>query len=183
LTGNIVARRYAKALFALGKGKGAAELDAYGKDLAALAEVLAQAPEAVKVFKNPIFTAQEKKGVLEGLLAKMQVGPMVKNFLSLLADKNRLAFLTDINAYFGTLLDEVQGVVRGELVTAVPLSAAKQAEVKATLEKQTGRKLVLDFSADGSILGGVVLKIGDKVLDASLRAQIQMLKDQIKRGE
>ncbi len=59
----------------------------------------------------------------------------------------------------------------------------KQKDLKAKLEKQTGRKLVLDFSTDKSILGGVVLKVGDNIMDASLRAQLEILKENIKRGE
>jgi F-type H+-transporting ATPase subunit delta len=125
----------------------------------------------------------EKKAVLDGVLADLSISPMVKNFLGLLAEKERLGYLPDIAAYYRTLLDESQGVVRGRLVTAVGLAEARQDQIKTKLEAQTGKKLVLDFAVDPDILGGVVLKVGDKVLDASLRAQLQILKEQIKRGD
>ena len=67
--------------------------------------------------------------------------------------------------------------------TAFALADARQDQIKVKLEKQSGKKLVLSFAVDPSIIGGVVLKVGDKVLDASLRAQLEILKEQIKRGE
>ncbi len=183
MTGNIIARRYAKALFSLGLGQGGDAVSAYGKDLEELAAVLENVPELMRVFANPIFIASEKKAVLDGVLAKLSVSPVVKNFLGLLAEKERLSFLPEIAVYFRTLLDEAQGVVRGRLVTALNLAEARRDQIKSKLEAQTGKKLVLDFAVDPDILGGVTLKVGDKVLDASLRAQLQILKEQIKRGD
>lgn len=183
MTGNIVARRYAKALFAIGQEKGADALGTFGKDLTALAEMLDQAPELLRIFRNPIFTVEEKKKVLEKLFATLKPGDVVRNFCFLLADKERLAALPDIIDVYNELLDVEQGVVRGELVTAIELDSNKQAAVKDELEKKSGKKLVLDFDTDQSILGGVVLKVGDMIMDASLRAQLGMLQENIKRGE
>ena len=84
---------------------------------------------------------------------------------------------------FGKLLDEAKGIVRGRLLTAVNLNKDRQAGILAALEKQTSKQLALTFEVDPSILGGVVLQVGDKVLDASLRAQLTILRDIIKRGE
>lgn len=183
MTSNIVARRYAKALFALGQKKGAAELTAYGSDLEKLAEVLAADPTVLKVFRNPIFGADKKKAVAAAIMDKIGVGKVVKNFVQLLADKERLASLPEIQAVYAKLQDEAQGVLRGMLTTAVKLDAKRQGELKSALEKKSSRKLVLDYAVEPAILGGLVLKVGDQVLDASLRAQLQMLKENIKRGE
>ncbi len=183
MTADIVARRYAKALFSIGQAQGDAELEAYGKDLAAIAEVLNGNAELVKVFRNPIFSIEAKKAIVGQILEKLSPGQTIKNFCFLLADKQRLAWLPEIEAYYGVLLDQAKGVVRGELVTAVELPDAKQEAVKKQLADQLGKELILDFSADADILGGVVLKVGDKILDASLRAQLNAMKEQIKRGE
>jgi F-type H+-transporting ATPase subunit delta len=185
LISNIVARRYAKALFALGLEQGGAELEAYGEGLAAFAQALAAAPEMMRVFKNPIFSAAEKKAVADKVLAQLGVNlsATLRNFIHLLADKNRLAFAADIEATFKVLLDAHKGLLRGRLLTAAPISPAKQEAVKGQLTAQLGKELVLDFDTDPAILGGVVLKVGDKILDASLRAQLQNMKEIIKRGE
>ena len=81
------------------------------------------------------------------------------------------------------MLDQLEGLVRSELVTAVELSKERQDKIKSQLESQTGKKLAMEFSVDQSIIGGIILKVDDKALDGSLRAQINILKDNIKRGE
>jgi F-type H+-transporting ATPase subunit delta len=183
LTGNIVAKRYAKALFAVASSEGEGAVAKYGAELAALAEVLEAAPEILRIFRNPIFTLDEKRGVVRALLDKLAATAMVRNFCMLLADKDRLGFLPEIAAFYSRLLDDAQGVVRGKVVTAVRLSDGMQKAVADKLQKDSGRKIVLDYEVDPDIIGGLVLKVGDRILDASIRAQLQILKENIKRGE
>ncbi|MCA1743263.1 MAG: F0F1 ATP synthase subunit delta [Desulfovibrionales bacterium] len=183
MIGNIVARRYSRALFALGQKQGEKELKAYGEDLAKLVGVLESAPELIRIFKNPIFNVTEKKAILKQLAGKLKLGPVVSNFCYLLAEKGRLDCLPEINVYYAKLLDEFEGVVRGEIITAIKLADNVKQDIVGKLEKQSGLKVVLDYNVDQEILGGLMLKVGDKVLDASIRAQLQILKENIKRGE
>lgn len=183
MTGNVVARRYARALFALGKKAGLPELEGYASGLEALRATLAESPDLARVFRNPIFSPEEKKQVVTQIAAKLKLGGAIRNFCLLLAEKDRLRELERITAIFDQLLDAEKGVIRGELLTAVKLDAAKQTEVVKELEKKAKHTLVLSFGVAPEILGGVVLKVGDQVMDASLRAQLSILKDTIKRGE
>lgn len=183
MTGNIVSRRYAKALFAVGQNQGDDQVEAYGAELQELAGALLEAPEAMRFFRNPTFNPDEKKSVMTKIVEKTGANQMVRNFCDLLAEKDRLSVLPAIAADYKKMQDEFQGIVAGEMVTAKPLPDDRQAELKKRLEDQTGKKLELKFADNADILGGVVLKIGDKVLDASLRAQLQILKENIKRGE
>jgi len=183
LIGNVVARRYASALYAIGKEQGMQELKAYGQGLSDLSAVLEASPELLKVFRNPIFTAEEKKSIAAKILDKAAAKPMLRNFVNLLADKDRLTILPDIEAHFRGMLDADEGLLRGRLVTAIELSADKRQALVGKMEKQTGKKLVLDYEVDPGIMGGLMLKVGDRVLDASLRAQLGMLHEIIKRGE
>ena len=183
MSGNIVARRYAKALFTVGSKQGSSELESYGKQLADLAGALAGAPEALRFFRNPVFSVEEKKAVLKQIMGQLGLTGTLANFANLLADKNRLVSIPEIAEDYNAMLDEASGVVSGKLVTAVALSETRKVELKERLEKQTGKKLVLDYTTNADILGGVVLQIGDSVLDASLRAQLNILKETIKRGE
>ncbi len=183
MIGNIVARRYARALFALGQKKGEKELRAYGEDLNKIVDTLEASPKLARIFKNPIFNTSEKKGLLNQLMSKLKCVPVVSNFCYLLADKGRLDCLPEIQVYYARLLDEFEGIVRGEIVTAIKLADNMKQDIVGKLEKQSGLKVVLDYSVDQNILGGLMLKVGDKVLDASIRAQLQILKENIKRGE
>ncbi len=183
MTGNIAARRYARALFALGKSSGMPELETCSTNLAALQEAIALSPDLLRVFKNPIFSTDEKKKVLQKLASKLGIKGIVLNFCLLLADKGRLGDIESIIFAFDSLLDEEKGIMRGELYTAVSLEPERQTEITARLEAQLKRSLVLKFGVMPEILGGFVLKVGDLMQDAGLRTQLSILKDTIKRGE
>lgn len=182
MSGDIVARRYARALFELGRKKGLPELEQLGNDLAALKGALADSPALVQLFKNPLFSVEEKLGVVTGILDKLQASEYTKNFCRLLADKGRLVELPGIADIFSGLLDVEKGIIRGELVTAVELNETKRKTVQKELNKQIKETLELSYSVNPDILGGVQLKVGDQMLDASLRAQLSILKENIKRG-
>ena len=107
-----------------------------------MAESLEDSPDALKFFKSPLFSADEKRAVLGSLSEKLSMGQVIKNFCNLLADKERLASIPDISASFTTLLDATQGILRGELVSAVELSEKKkkaiQAELRSKIRQETG---------------------------------------------
>ena len=166
MIGNAVSRRYASALFNLGKENGT--LDSFAETLDALAGALENSTQLKE---------------LMSMLVQCQAGTAEKNFFSLLADKGRLALIPVIVADFKAMLDEAKGISRGLVTTAIELDNDKKSEILSQLEKQTGRKLVLSYAVDARILGGIVLKVGDIVYDASLRAQLDNLRESIKRGE
>ena len=181
MIGNAVSRRYASALFSLGKEKG--ELDAFSESLTAFASAIEESTQLKELIINPVITHDEKKSVVMGVLGACRAGTTEKNFFSLLADKGRLALIPAIIADFKAMLDEVKGISRGLVTTAIELDNTKKSEIISQLEKQTGRKLVLSYAVGPQILGGIVLKVGDIVYDASLRAQLDNLRESIKRGE
>ncbi len=183
MSNQAVARKYARALFSLSQAKGKDELAANAEVLAGLAGALKDSPALAGLISSPLFSVTEKRQVISQLLDKTGAGAMVRDFCLLLADKNRLPSITDIAASYAAMLDDQSGVLRGEMITAVPLSADKQRGIKTHLEKISGKEIALDFQVNQEILGGLVLRVGDRVLDGSLKAQINILKDQIKRGE
>ncbi len=180
---NAAARRYAKALFALSSERGDAELSGNAEALVGLVQAMEASPALAGLISSPLFSVEEKRGVILKILDKLGSGGMLRNFCLLLADKNRLTCLKDIAGLYAGMLDEKSGVLRGEMTTAVPLSEKKQSGIKAHLEKISGKSIILNFNVDQDILGGLILKVEDRVLDGSLKAQINILKEQIKRGE
>jgi F-type H+-transporting ATPase subunit delta len=182
LTEHIVARRYARALFALGRKEGLQKLEKLGQDFDALEVALKASPNLADLYKNPLFSAEEKNRVAQEILGAIGADEYTKRFCALLAEKGRMGSLGDIIAVYRDLLDVEKGVLRGELVTAVPIDDKKRSAVRKQLEQQAGRALDLAYSVDPGILGGIILKVGDRVLDSSLRAQLSFLKENIKRG-
>ncbi len=183
MIGNVVSRRYAKALFAVGAAQGEAEQVKYGEQLVAIGTSIEDAPEAMAFFKNPAFSVEEKKAVMTELIAKVSAEQMVTNFCYLVADNGRVEMIPAVASDYKAMMDAVSGVIAGELTTVSELSTDRKSAIQANLEKQAGKKLELSFATDEEILGGIVLKVGDKVMDASLKAQLQILKENIKRGE
>lgn len=179
----IIAKRYSRALFSIGQEEGLEALKKYGEELGAIAELTEKEPMLLRIFRNPIIRVEDKKALLEKIAKEIGASNVVKNFLMLLAEKKRLSYILDIRNYYQKLLDLYEGIIRGQLVTAIELSEEKRSKIGENLEKQLGKKCILDFVVDEKILGGVVLKVGDKVYDASLRAQLNILKEKIKRGE
>ena len=182
MTDTVVARRYASALFSLGRREGGDALSRHGACLAALGEMVAEEPKLGAVLKSPVIGVEEKKGVLGALLDKLGADKTMRNFCFLLADKERLGSLVQIADWYGILLDDANGVLRGKVITAVKLSKEKQEKLRAELAKKSGGDIELAFSVDPEILGGMVLAVGDKVLDSSLRAQLGILRETFKRG-
>lgn len=182
MTDTAIARRYASALFNIGKKNGSLALNNYGESLEALSRAIQQQPKLAQIFKSPVIEVKEKKAVIDALLNQINGDKILHNFCHLLADKNRLDVLNGINEWYNIMLDNANGLVRGKVITALKLSPERQADIKEALEKKLGKKMVLQFCVDPEILGGMVLAVGDKILDSSLRAQLGMLRDILRRG-
>jgi F-type H+-transporting ATPase subunit delta len=107
----------------------------------------------------------------------------MKSLFNLLIEKNRVIHLKDINTFYKALIDENANVARAQLTTAVELDDAAVGEIAQTLEKMTGKKIIVELQHDPDLIGGVVARIGDLVLDGSVRTQLLNIKESLKRGE
>jgi len=173
-----LARRYARALVELGQAENA--LDKYGKDLAALTELMNTSRDLREVLINPVFTKEDKKKIARSLMAKLGVAPMVANFVCVLIDRKRINQLQGIEEAFRSLVDQIRGITRGEIVSADPLSADVLAEVTAVLSRISGKQVVITTRQDPSLIGGLVAKVGDMQFDGTIRTQLNQLKESLK---
>lgn len=183
MTDSIIAGRYAGALFALGGREGGDTREKNGEYLASLAEMLRAEPKLTQIFRSPVISTAEKKAVVGKLLELLGADRLMRNFCNLLADKNRLGELAAIAGRYGEMLDEANGRLRGNVVTAIRLGPEKQAKLRADLVKRLGKDIELTFSVDPEILGGMVLTVGDKILDSSLRAQLGIMRGILTGGK
>ena len=176
-----IARRYAKALLIIGKEDGQAE--AYGKELDGFAKLMAKEKELEQAICNPLYGASGRKNVLESVIGKVGISKIVASFLLLLFDKGRFEFISDINEFYQKLADELKGVLRASLVSASELSSETVEKIRATLSKRTGKDIILQVEQDPSLIGGIVSRIGDLVLDGSIKSQLLNMRESLKRGE
>ena len=130
MIGNVVSRRYASALFALGREAGEKEMERYAATLNALGEAVEESRTLADAFRNPVLSVEEKKNVVLALLEKAGGGTMERRFCELLADKDRLPLLSAIAADYSALLDKAKGICRGVLTTAVVHPAQNQTKKK-----------------------------------------------------
>lgn len=168
-----VSRRYARALFAVGSDNGLFE--AYGRELSLLAELFGNSEDLRSALTNPVVKPHEKRAIIEALLPRVGASNEVRRFLLLLLDRGRLLQLPRIAHDYQRLTDERLGQVRGRVTSATPLDATAFDQIRAALEKRTGKKVLLETSVDPEILGGVVAQVGDLVLDGSLRSRLANL--------
>jgi F-type H+-transporting ATPase subunit delta len=113
----------------------------------------------------------------------MALSATMKSFLTLLFDKGRFAYLSSISDFYQKLADELKGIARASLVSAAPLSSEAVEKIRKTLSERTGKDIVLDVAEDPGLIGGVVTRIGDLVLDGSIKTQLLNMRESLKKGE
>ena len=176
-----VSRRYAKALILIGKEDGQAE--GYNNELCAMVELLDANEGFEQALTNPLIKKSDRKKLLDAVITAAGFSKVMNSFLSLLFDKGRISFLRDIAAYYGTMADELKGVVKASVVAATNLSKTNINKIQKSLSQKTGKTVVLDVQKDSSLIGGIITKIGDLVLDGSVKTQLINMRETLKKGE
>ena len=171
-----VARRYAKALLALAPSGDREEI---GQELDRFITTL-KAHQALREFlTRPWIKGSDRRMVVTEVVERDGMLPLVRNFLGLLAEKNRIGILPEILAVYRTLLDLEVGRVRAEVRTAYPLASAERVRLAQLLGQAVGKAVLLDEVADPGLLAGFRAQIGSLVLDASLRGRIESMREQL----
>lgn len=176
-----VARRYSKALLLIGKEDG--QTEAYRKELAGVVDLLVGQKAFAQTIENPLYEASQRRQVLKSVIEKMGLSATMASFLLLLFDKGRFGFLNSINEFYQKLADELKGIARASLVSATELSSEAIEKIRTTLSKKTGKDIILEVEQDPALIGGIVTRIGDLVLDGSIKTQLLNMRESLKRGE
>lgn len=173
ITGSI-ARRYAKALFALAEEKG--RVEPWLEALAGLEQAVAGSAELRDALANPVYAREERRAVALELARALKLDEEPRNLLQLLADRGRLESLLGVVDHFRALADQKAGRVRARVISAVPLADAAAREIAARLAQAARAEVILDRTVDPAILGGVIAQVGSLTYDGSVRAQLESLR-------
>lgn len=176
-----IARRYAKALLLIGKEDGKAET--YREELDGLTKLLAVQPDLERAVNNPLYPPADRRKVLEAVVQKLSLSEVMQSFLFLLFEKGRFGFLESISEFYAKLADDLKGIARASLVSATELGDDTVDKIRAALSQRTGKDIILDVQQDPELIGGIVTKIGDLVLDGSIKTQLVNMRESLKRGE
>lgn len=174
-----VARRYAMALMSAAEQQ--KNIEGTAKDLESIGKILGESRELRLLVASPVISPAKKRAIFNEVFGT-RIGKETLTFINLLTSKSREDVLQDIVEQFRVLHDEKLGVVNVEVRTAVELSYAQEKDLKATLEKMMNKKPRLQFVIDKTIKGGLVIRIGDTVLDASVTRQLELMRERFIAG-
>ena len=171
-----IAKRYAQALFSLAEAEGKQE--AWLDDLAGVQEQMAE-PSAALFFGEPRAPAERKQEIA----ARIAEGadPLVRNFLGLLTQRRATGSLPDVVREYRRLLNESLGRAQAVVTTAAPLSAEQRGRLAASLGAMLDKEVVLDEREDPEVIGGIVVRVGDQIIDGSARARLEGLRQSLTR--
>lgn len=177
MKGNLVGAQvlgpYAEALMSLAQSNNLT--DRIGEDIAGLLNLLHESDELNQFLGNPIVKAEDKKAVLQRIGGE-QFHPFTMNFLNLLVDRRRILFLEGICQQYQALLRKLKQTVLAEVTSVVELTEAQQQAVRDRVKAMTSANQVeLETKIDPDLIGGVIIKVGSQVVDASLRGQLRRI--------
>ncbi|HPZ42713.1 MAG TPA: F0F1 ATP synthase subunit delta [Bacillota bacterium] len=178
MRGGPVAGRYAAALYDIASEK-KNMVDKVESELKAIKGVIEDNPDLQRLLYHPQITPAAKKDLLEKLF-KGKISDVTSNFLALLVDRRRETYLLDIMAEFIALANAGRNIITAQVTTAVELNDQEKGELNRVLARLTGKKIQASYDVDPSLIGGVVVRMGDKFIDGSIKTKLAALKERLK---
>ncbi len=171
--------RYAQALFALSQES--SSTDQVAADLKTFLDLIAESDDLKRFIKSPVFSAEEQVKALNAILLKAGIAGTAANFLKLVATKRRLFAVPEMIRDFNILSDAKKGISRAEVTVAEPLKDDHIAGLKEVLAQVSGGKTVeIAVKVDPAILGGLIVKLGSRMVDASLKTKLNSIRTRMK---
>jgi len=176
-----VAGRYAAALFDLAVEQN--QVSEVEQDLAKFQQLYDESGDLKRLVLSPVIAADDQARALGAVLDKAGIGPLAKNFFNLAARNRRLFAAPDMARAFKALAAKARGEVTAEVATAHPLSEAQATALKAVLKEAVGKDVTLAAKVDPALIGGLIVKVGSRMVDSSLRTKLSNLSVSLKGGQ
>jgi len=173
-----MAGRYATALFELATEAGA--VDSVKADLDQLSVMIAESADLARLVKSPVFSAEEQLKAISAVLDRAGISGLSGNFVKLVAQNRRLFALPRMIVDYAAIVAAHRGETTAQVTVATPMSDAHLAALKETLAEKTGKDVNLDVTVDPSILGGLIVKLGSRMVDASLKTKLNSIRHAMK---
>ena len=175
-----VAGRYATALFELARDE--RTVDVVKSDLDRFDAMVAQSTDLGRLVRSPVFSAEEQLKALSAILDAAQLTGTAAKFLKVLAVNRRLFVVSDVIKTFGVLVAAFKGEATADVTVAEPLSDKNLDALKTALKSVTGREVSLNVRVDPAIIGGLIVKVGSRMVDSSLRTKLNSIKNAMKEA-
>ncbi len=155
------------------------ETSAVLQQLRSVQELLGASEDLRRVWENPAIPAEQKRKLLDAIVARENIQKLVRNFLAVLIDHRRIFQLAEIAKQVETELNARLGMAEADVTSARELSPDERRALESQVEKLTGRKVRAHYATDGALLGGAVVKVGSTIYDGSVRGQLRRMKEQL----
>jgi F-type H+-transporting ATPase subunit delta len=175
-----MAGRYATALFELALESNA--IDAVKTDLDTFDKLVSEIGDLDRLVRSPVFTAEEQTRAVGSVLDQAGIGGLARKFIRLVASNRRLFASREMIRAFKGLVAKHKGEVTAHITVAEPLSDARLNEIKSALKSVTGKDVVVDVKVDPAIIGGLVVQVGSRMIDSSLRTKLNAIKHAMKEA-
>ncbi|MFQ5514353.1 MAG: ATP synthase F1 subunit delta [Myxococcota bacterium] len=175
-----LARRYARALVMIGEERG--DVEGVLTELNALVDIGLEHAELWRVLFTPLHPRAERRAVIRELAERLGLSRELRAFGMLLVDENRTAQMPDIREALRILVERAAGRVEGRLSSARPLADEQVARLREVLSRRVGAEVRLEVEIDPELIGGVVARVGDLLIDGSVRTQVDSLAQSLRRG-
>ena len=175
-----IARRYAKALLAIGTEDG--RFEQYADEIARVEQAYLTSPELQDLWTNPAHGREERLAGLDRIASPLAFSPAVTNLMRLFVERQRVGELPALKRAYQAMVDEKLGRVRAVVSSARPLDAAQRAELQRSLASATRKQILLQERVDGSLIGGVTAQVGSTIFDGSVRTQLERLRQSLSEG-
>jgi F-type H+-transporting ATPase subunit delta len=149
------------------------------QDAQSLAQLVANSRELREVWEAPSIPAEQKRALLDAIVARERISRPVRNFMAVLMDHRRIRFLEPVVTEFEQELDRRMGFVEAQIVSARVLAEPERSRLEAQVEKLTGHKVRARYTQDSSILGGAVIRVGSTIYDGSVKGQLDRIREAI----
>ncbi|NOX41196.1 MAG: F0F1 ATP synthase subunit delta [Alphaproteobacteria bacterium] len=173
-----VATRYATAVFDLARE--AKKLPELGSDIDALASALDVSPDFNNLISSPVYTRQQQGSAVAAIAAKMALGKTITSTLGLMAEKRRLFVLPFLIEAIRGLIAEEKGEVSAQVVSAKKLTKTQETKLAASLKKAIGKDVIINSSVDTALIGGLIVKVGSRMIDSSIASKLSNLQNAMK---
>ncbi|MTI46865.1 F0F1 ATP synthase subunit delta [Sporosalibacterium faouarense] len=173
----LVGRRYAQALFEV-----AIELDkleSFKEEINGVSAVFDSEPKLKTIFEHPKLSKNEKKDIVNSIF-KEKISQEVLNLMYIIVDKGRERYINSISKEYTALSNEKQGIIEATAITAVEMDEAEKSKLQENLSKKFSKKVILTNTIDESVIGGVLVRVEDKVIDSSIRGKLDMIEKSLK---
>ncbi len=173
-------RRFAKALISIAREEGTVQK--FRDEITQMNAVFVKTPEILRVLLNPMYSATEKNRLLDVVSTSLPLSKHMERFLAMLVETRNIGLLPDIAYFYQRLEDELSGRLRVTIEAPQEITAAALEEIKRKISEESGKEAILDSRVNPALLGGMVVRVENTLLDGSLKKQLELLKEKIAEG-